>query len=103
MQNFGTYVIWIYIVFLLAGGLIGYLKAKSIVSLVTSLVFAALLALAAMPGIFQPGFARNLTNILMAVLLVVFAIRFVKTKKFMPSGLLIVVTALALALRNITF
>jgi uncharacterized membrane protein (UPF0136 family) len=103
MQTFGTYVTWIYIVFLLAGGLIGFLKAKSKVSLVTSVVAAALLALAAVPGVFQPGFARGLTNIVMAALLVVFALRFVQTKKFMPSGLLIVVTALALALRNITF
>jgi uncharacterized membrane protein (UPF0136 family) len=103
MHNFGTYVIWAYIVLLLAGGLFGFLKAKSKVSLVTSVVSAALLALAALPGIFQPGFARALTNSVMAVLLVVFAVRFVKTKLFMPGGLLMVITALALALRNITF
>ena len=37
----------------------------------------------------------------MALLLVVFAIRLAKTKKFMPSGLMLVVTVVALALRNI--
>jgi uncharacterized membrane protein (UPF0136 family) len=37
----------------------------------------------------------------MAVLLVVFAIRLTKTKKFMPSGLMLAATILALALRHI--
>ena len=36
-----------------------------------------------------------------AALLVVFAIRLAKTKKFMPSGLMLVLTVLALALRNL--
>ena len=39
--------------------------------------------------------------VLMAALLVVFAIRLTKTKKFMPSGLMLVITALALALRHL--
>jgi uncharacterized membrane protein (UPF0136 family) len=37
----------------------------------------------------------------MAVLLVVFAIRLAKTKKFMPSGMLLVITLAALALRHL--
>jgi uncharacterized membrane protein (UPF0136 family) len=36
----------------------------------------------------------------MAALLVVFAMRLAKTKKFMPSGMMLVVTLLALILRN---
>jgi len=45
--------------------------------------------------------ARQLANVLMAVLLVVFAVRLAKTKKFMPSGLMLAVTILALALQNL--
>jgi uncharacterized membrane protein (UPF0136 family) len=52
-------------------------------------------------GIFEPAVARNLVNVLLAALLVVFAIRLAKTKKFMPSGLMLVLTILALALRNL--
>ena len=37
----------------------------------------------------------------MVALLVVFAIRLSKTKKFMPSGLMLVITVLALALRHL--
>jgi uncharacterized membrane protein (UPF0136 family) len=38
----------------------------------------------------------------MAALLVVFAIRLTKTKKFMPSGLMLVITMATLALRHLT-
>ncbi len=103
MHNFATRILWIYIVLLLIGGLIGFYKGKSKASLITSAVFAAVLAMTTVPGVFQPGFALGLANTVMAVLLVVFAIRLGKTKKFMPSGLMLVVTAVALALQNLRF
>jgi uncharacterized membrane protein (UPF0136 family) len=90
-------ILWIYIVLLVVGGLIGFIKGKSKVSLVTSVVFAALLSLCAAGIIFQPYVA----DILLAVLLVVFGVRLTKTKKFMPAGMLLVLTLLALALRHI--
>jgi uncharacterized membrane protein (UPF0136 family) len=103
MHNFATWIVWIYILLLLIGGLIGFYRGKSKASLITSAVFAALLALTTLPGVFQPGFALGLANTAMAVLLVVFAIRLAQNKKFMPSGLMLVVTALALALQNLRF
>ena len=96
-------VLWIYIVLLLVGGLIGFLKAKSPISLVMSSAFAAALVLCAVPGVFDVNFRKNLANVLMAALLVVFAVRLAKTKKFMPAGLMIIATIAALALRNIRF
>jgi len=101
VHDFANKVLWAYIVLLLVGGLIGFFKAKSKVSLITSAVFAAILVLAILPGVFQPAFARNLVNVILALLLVVFAVRLAKTKKFMPSGLMLVATIAALALRNI--
>ncbi|MGA2279534.1 MAG: TMEM14 family protein [Verrucomicrobiota bacterium] len=101
MHNFADKVLWIYIVLLLVGGLIGFFKANSKVSLISSSVFAALLVLTAVPGVFQPAFARGLANVILAALLVVFAVRLARTKKFMPSGLMLVLTILALALRNL--
>ena len=91
---------WAYIILLLVGGLIGFFKAKSKVSLITSAVFAAVLVLT-QTGIFKPSVSLILVNVILAALLVVFAIRLAKTKKFMPSGLMLVVTIAALALRNI--
>jgi uncharacterized membrane protein (UPF0136 family) len=93
-------VLWIYIILLLVGGWIGYLKAGSKISLQTSVVCAAVLLLAAIPGIFMPGFRRGLADLIMAALLVVFAVRLTKTRKFMPSGLMLAVTIIALALRH---
>ena len=92
-------VLWVYIVLLVIGGLIGFFKAKSKVSLITSVVFAALLSLCAVGVVFQP----YMTEIILAVLLVVFGWRLAQTKKFMPSGLMLVLTLVALALRHIRF
>ncbi len=94
-------ILWIYIVLLLLGGLMGFLKAGSKVSLITAAVSAALLVVTAINGLFQPAFRQGLADTIMAVLLVVFAIRLTKTKKFMPSGLMLVVTLVALVLRHL--
>jgi len=92
-------VLWIYIILLVIGGLVGFLKAKSKVSLIMSVSFPVALSLCAAGIIFQPYVA----DLLLAVLLVVFAIRLVKTKKFMPGGLMMIFTILALALRHVSF
>ena len=68
-----------------------------------SAAFAAALILCAIPGFLDRVFARNAVIVLMTALLVVFALRLAKTKKFMPAGLMLVVTIAALALRNIRF
>ncbi|PYJ02872.1 MAG: hypothetical protein DME25_14725 [Verrucomicrobia bacterium] len=92
-------VLWIYIFLLLIGGLIGFFKGKSKVSLIMSAAFAAALSLCAVGIIFQPYVA----DILLAALLVVFAMRLGKTKKFMPAGLMLITTLVALALRHMPF
>lgn len=94
-------ILWVYIVLLLVGGMIGFLKAGSKISLITSSIAAALLVLTALPGVLAPTFRRNMADVIMAALLVVFAIRLTKTKKFMPSGLMLVLTIAALALRHL--
>jgi uncharacterized membrane protein (UPF0136 family) len=92
-------VLWIYIILLVIGGLIGFLKGKSKVSLIMSVAFAAALSLCAANIIV----IAKLADVLLVALLVVFALRLVKTKKFMPAGLMLVITLVALALRNIRF
>jgi uncharacterized membrane protein (UPF0136 family) len=100
VHNFTNTVLWIYIVLLLVGGLIGFFKAKSKVSLISSSVFAAVLVLT-QTGIFKTEVSLIQVNVLLAALLVVFAIRLAKTKKIIPSGLMLVLTIVALALRNL--
>lgn len=88
-------ILWIYIVLLVAGGIAGFLKAGSKVSLATSLIFAVLL------GLFAAGILPWAVgaNVLLGVLLIVFVIRFAKTKKFMPAGLLCLLTVAVLLTR----
>lgn len=92
-------VLWVYIVLLVAGGLVGFFKAKSKASLIASCAFAGVLILCAIGVISQ----RHAADIVLAILLVFFAHRLGKTKKFMPNGLMVVLTLAALALRHLRF
>ena len=85
-------VLWIYIVLLLAGGLMGFIKAGSKISLITSAAFAALLALCAL-NIIKPFW---IANIIVGALVLVFGMRFAKGKKFMPSGLMLALSTIML-------
>jgi uncharacterized membrane protein (UPF0136 family) len=80
-------ILWIYIVLLLVGGLIGFLKAKSKVSLITSTIFAILLGIVAVEKL-DVRWAWGILSFLAFI----FFIRFLKTKKFMPSGMMLFVT-----------
>jgi uncharacterized membrane protein (UPF0136 family) len=88
-------ILWIYIVVLVAGGLVGLLKANSKISLIMSLAFAAALALCA-TNIVQ---VRQLADIILIFLVVFFGLRFAKSKKFVPAGLMSILTAATLAWR----
>ena len=92
-----TVILWIYIVLLVVGGIIGMLKSKSKVSLLTSVGFAVLLSLCAL-NIIQVRYA---TEVLLLILVVVFGMRLAKTRKFMPMGLLTIATIATLALRQL--
>lgn len=89
-------VLWVYIVLLVVGGLVGWLKAGSKVSLVVSVLFAAALIACAL-GWLQLPLGPDL---LLVALLLVFGWRLLKSKKFMPSGLMLALTVVALALRH---
>jgi len=85
--------LWIYIVLLLVGGLMGLIKAGSKISLVTSATFALLLALCAL-GIIRPFYVAD---IILGALVLVFGIRFAKGRKFMPSGMMLGLSVVVLA------
>ena len=87
-------ILWIYIVLLLAGGLVGFLKAGSKASLVASTICAVPLVLALLLKWPPPVIAGVLGG-----LVIVFAIRFLKSKKFMPSGLMLILSLVTLLLR----
>ncbi len=90
-----TVVLWIYIALLLAGGLIGFLKAKSKASLIASSIFAVPLVLAAL-GVVKPPWVAD---IVIGFLLVFFGMKLAKGGKFMPAGMMVVLSIAALVLR----
>ena len=90
-------ILWIYIGLLLGGGFMGFKKAGSKASLIASTLFAVVLSLANLRVINYPP----LTDILLGLLIAVFAMRFAKTKKFMPAGMLIQLTVATLILRHV--
>ena len=84
-------VLVVYAVLLIVGGLIGYRKAGSRPSLIAGSI-SGLIALAAAGSMAQDVRAIWLGIALAAAMLVVFSIRFGRTRKFMPSGMLGVVS-----------
>lgn len=88
-------LLWIYVALLVAGGIMGFVKAGSKASLISSLAFGIPIALCAAGIIRIPYVAEALVGFL----LVFFGMRFFKGRKFMPAGLMTVLSALVLALR----
>lgn len=89
-----TAILWIYVALLVAGGLIGFFKAGSKMSIITAIAFAIPLSLCAANVIT----VKWVADVLVAVLLVFFAMRFSKSKKFMPGGMMAAASAITLAI-----
>ena len=87
-------IVYVYAVLVAVGGLIGYLKAKSLPSIVMgSLSFLALLAAAHGLRTGQT-WGLPLALALTLFLLVFFSLRFMKTRAFMPGGLMAILSLL---------
>ncbi len=89
----GQEILWGYIVLMELGGLMGFIKAGSKASIIASSIFAAVLAL----------FALNILPfrfcwIILFVLLLFFGKKFLKGRKFMPNGMMAVLTLVTLVL-----
>ena len=80
-------ILWIYIVLLVLGGLVGFLKAKSRISLVTSVAFGIVLGICAV-GILPIQVSWGI----LSFLALFFLLRFLKSRKFMPSGMMTLLT-----------
>ena len=86
--------LWIFIAFLLAGGLMGFLKAGSKASLIASSIFALPLVLAALGWL--PAWVADAV---LGLLLVYMGMKFARTRKLMPSGLMAILSAATLIAR----
>ena len=90
-MNLGIIAAIAYGVLALFGGLMAYAKVKSKASLISGSISGSLLLVAALmqlQGFTQIGMI--LAQVITAALIVVFTIRLLKTRKFMPAGLMLV-------------
>ena len=80
-------ILWIYIGLLVAGGIIGFVKAGSKASLIMSSAFAIPLTLVALG--YLPLLAAQLD---IGFLFVFFSVRYAKSKKLMPGGMMALIS-----------
>lgn len=92
MQNAVQLSLLIYGILMSLGGVIGFLKAKSRPSLIAGLISGGLVITAYSVSLRNPNTGFLMGAGVTSLLTIVFAIRLAKTKKFMPSGLLLIFT-----------
>ena len=91
-------IVWVYGVLVLAGGVIGWVKVKSKPSLISGVVFGVALIIFGY-GIYQ----EHATDVKVAaaiagLLAIIMGLRFAKSKKFMPAGLVAILSAVVVML-----
>ncbi len=80
----------------IAGGIIGYVQATSKASLISGSISGLLLIFAGVMQLQGQAWGLTIAAIITAILIIVFALRFTKTRKFMPAGLMAILGLLAL-------
>jgi len=82
------WLLLLYAVVVIAGGIMGYVKAQSKPSLISGLISGIALLIAGVITFQSYNAGMTLATILAVALLIVFVLRFRKTNKFMPAGLM---------------
>lgn len=72
------------------GGILGYLKARSQTSLISGTMSGILLIASGIAHQLGISWGLPLAVVVTLVLIVVFIVRFAKTRKFMPAGLMVI-------------
>lgn len=91
-------ILGIYGLLMLAGGVIGYKKAGSKMSLIMGIISSVLIFMGLYLTQESPPKGYTLIAVSAVFLLGVFVKRLIKTKSFMPSGMLVIVNFLALVI-----
>ncbi len=92
-----AFVTLIYGILSIIGGAIGYKQAGSQVSLISGFVSGLLLLIGAYLLFGGAALGPLLSAVVSLLLVIVFVVRLVKTRKFMPAGLMIIVGVINLA------
>ncbi|MEM9087771.1 MAG: TMEM14 family protein [Cyanobacteria bacterium P01_F01_bin.53] len=90
MSNLPSITTLIFGILAIVGGAIGYKQAGSQMSLMSGFISGLLLLIAAYLLFGGNALGPLISGIVSLLLIVVFIIRFAKTRKFMPAGLMII-------------
>ncbi|MEH2161335.1 MAG: TMEM14 family protein [Nostoc sp.] len=96
-MNLSIIAAFAYGILAIAGGIIGYIQARSKISLLSGSISGLLLILAAYFQLQGQTWGSILAVLVTGILVVVFAVRLAKTRKFMPAGLMTILGMVALA------
>jgi uncharacterized membrane protein (UPF0136 family) len=77
------------------GGIVGYQKSGSKISLISGGICGTLLTIGGFVAM-QQAWGLILAAVMTAVLVAAFTMRFIKTRKFMPAGLMLILGVPAL-------
>jgi uncharacterized membrane protein (UPF0136 family) len=88
----------LYALIIAAGGVMGYVSAKSTISLVSGLISGALLLAAFGLTFRNPKLGFGFAALIALALGIFFLIRFLETGKWMPAGISVALSALMLIL-----
>lgn len=94
-MSIGFFAALAYGVFALIGGILAYSRVKSLPSLISGSISGLLLIAAAIAARAGQPWGLPLAAALVLALIVVFAVRWFKTRKFMPAGMMIIAGVLA--------
>ncbi|MDX2242820.1 MAG: TMEM14 family protein [Leptolyngbyaceae cyanobacterium bins.302] len=92
MVAIAPWLLLLYAVLVIAGGILGYVKAQSKPSLISGLISGIALLVAWFITLQNYDTGMTLATIFAIALLIVFALRFRKTNKFMPAGLMAILS-----------
>lgn len=94
MDQLASVSLLVFSILVSLGGVFGFLKAKSKASLIAGLVSGGLLITCYSISRRNPESGFTCACVVVGLLIVVFGMRLWKTKKFMPSGLLLILSIL---------
>lgn len=96
MEELGKISLLVLAILICAGGAIGFLKAKSKVSLIAGMISGALLATCYSIANRNAATGFLIGKVVCGLLIAMFGFRLYKTKKFMPNGLMLIFSAIEL-------
>jgi len=97
-MNAGVIAAIAYGVLAIVGGVMGYVQARSKISLLAGCGCGALLLISAVLQLQGQSWGLMLAVVVTVILLLAFMMRWLKTRKFMPAGLMLILGVPALGL-----